>query len=488
MTLSITHHAHRIGAIAALSLATSTGCSSSPTPAAGYGSATGDGGNPTGDSGTPVVGDDGGEIVGDGGPVRVDQASVARDPASSIPASTLDDAVTANNAFGLDLYGQLMGDGGGANVLISPLSASLALTMTYAGAVGQTATEMASVLHANLADGGSIFDGQNALDQALVGRGAAAFAQAQNGGGEPAPVASDYQLQIANAVWGEETFPWASGFLTTLARSYGSGVYLTDFANAPGQAVVAINDWVSAETAGKITNLLAPNDVNSGTAMVLVNALHVKFPWATPFDPGQTASGTFTRADGTTVSPSFMNQTTTLPYDDDGQAQIVELPLYADEEALVVVLPHSGTSLATYEAALVASGTLPQPGSSQDVALSIPKVTLGGTTFPLVPALQALGMHRAFMPQVANFTGMCPPPQGSLLYISFVLQQTTLAMQETGLEAAAATAVGISTAAIAGPPPTPVSVVVNRPYLIAIVDVATGAILFIGHVEDPTAQ
>jgi serpin B len=466
------NHARLTLPVAALCIVASAGCSASSSGSpAGYGDGTGDGG---------------GEVVGDGGPVRVDQANVARDPASSIPASTLGDAVTANNTFGFDLYGQLMGDGGGGNVLISPLSASLALTMTYAGAMGQTATEMASVLHANLPDGGSIFDGQNALDQALVGRGSAAFAQAQEGGGEPAPLSSDYQLQIANAVWGEETFPWSSGFLTTLARSYGTGVYLTDFANEPAQAVVSINDWVSAETAGKITDLLAPSDVTTITAMVLVNALHVKFPWDSPFEAAQTAPGTFTRADGTTVSPSFMNQTTQLPYGDDGQAQIVELPLYADEEALVVILPHAGTSLATYESTLVANGILPLPGASQDVALSIPKITLGGTTFPLTPALQTLGMKQAFMPGVANFTGMCPPPQGSSLYISFVLQQTTLAMQENGLEASAATAVGVSTASIAGPPPTPVSVVVNRPYFIAIVDVATGAILFIGHVEDPT--
>ena len=204
MTPSMTHHALRIGAIAALSLAASTGCSASSSASpAGYGNAAGDGGSQVaGDSGGEVVGDDGGQVVGDGGPVRVDQASVARDPASSISASTLDDAVTANNAFGFDLYGQLMGDGGGGNVLISPLSASLALTMTYAGAVGQTATEMASVLHANLPDGGTIFDGQNALDQALIGRGSAAFAQAQAGGGEPTPLASDYELQIAGTPCG----------------------------------------------------------------------------------------------------------------------------------------------------------------------------------------------------------------------------------------------------------------------------------------------
>src|SRR5580658_2255676 len=363
MVLPIALQPNRIGTIAAFCLAAATGCGSSPSAAPG-GVEIADGG-----------GD--GEVPG----ARVDQANVARDPASGIPGSTLDAAVAANNAFGLDLYGQLMGDGGGGNVLISPLSASLALTMTYAGAEGETASEMASVLHANLPDGGSIFDGQNALDQALLGRGSAAFAQAQNAGGEPAPVATDYQLQIANAVWGEETYPWSSGFLTTLARSYGTGVYLADFANAPGQAVVAINDWVSAETAGKITNLLAPTDVTASTAMVLVNALHVKFPWDSPFDPSATAPATFTRADGTTVSPSFMNQTTTLPYDDDGQAQIVALPLYADEEALVVILPHADTSLASYEATLVTNGGLPQPGSSQDVALSIPKITLGGTTF-----------------------------------------------------------------------------------------------------------
>jgi serpin B len=463
-----TMFSHRIGllCVAPALLAFATGCSSSP-------------------SASPA----GSETYGDaGGNVQVDRANVARDPASSIPSSTLDDAVTANNAFGFDLYGQLMGDGGGGNVLISPLSASLALTMTYAGAEGQTATEMASVLHANLPDGGSIFDGQNSLDQVLTARGATAFAQAQGGGDQPAPVATDYQLQIANAVWGEQAFPWSSGFLTTLAQSYGSGVYLTDFVNAPGQAVVAINDWVSAETAGKITNLLSPSDVDSSTAMVLVDALHVKFPWESPFDPSMTAPATFTRADGTTVSPSFMNQTAELPYGDDGQAQIVSLPLYDGNEALIVILPHAGVSLASYEAVLVPGGILPVPGGGSEVALSIPKLTLGGTTFPLTPALQALGMKQAFMPHVANFTGMCPPPDGSTLYISFVLQQTTLAMQETGLEAAAATAVGVATAAISGPRPTPVSVVVNRPYLIAIVDVPTAAILFLGHVEDPTAQ
>ena len=185
-----------------------------------------------------------------------------------------------------------------------------------------------------------------------------------------------------------------------------------------------------------------------------------------------------------------MRATALYPYllADDGQAQIVELP-YASAEALVVILPHPGVSLASYEAWLVAGGVLPQPAATREVVLSIPKLTLGGTTFRLTSALKALGMQQAFLPGVANFTGMCPPPDGASLYISFVLQQTTLAMQETGVEASAATAVGIGieTEGVTSEEGPPVFLA-DRPYFIAIVDVPTGAMLFVGHVEDPTAH
>jgi serpin B len=431
-----------------------------------------------------------GDGLGDAG-LKLDRATVARDPASGIASSTLSAAVAANNAFALDLLGQLVGDGGThTNLLTSPLSASLALTMTYAGAVGQTATEMATVLHANVLDGGAIFDGQNALDQALTGRAATAFARAQVDaqGSGTTPQASDYQLQIVNAVWGEETYPWASGFLTLLARSYGTGVYLTDFVGAPGAADTAINRWVSDATAGMITDLIPPAAITPSTAMVLVNALHVKFPWANAFQSSATAVGTFTRGDGSTVSASFMNEIMTLPYADDGQAQIVEVPLYDNQEALLVALPHAGTSLAAYEAALTTGGVaLAQPAGWTPVALSIPKITLSGQRFPLKTPLQALGMQQAFIPGTANFSGLCPPPDGSNLFISDVLQETKLSMQESGLEAAAATAVTVTVETVTTNPPPVTPVNVNRPYLIELVDMPTGAVLFLGHVEDPTA-
>ena len=362
--------------------------------------------------------------------------------------------------------------------------------MAYAGAVGQTATAMATALHFGPDAGSSIFDGQNALDQTLTGRGAAALASviqnnaqagAQIGVDAAAPSPSDYELQIVNSVWGEKTYTWSTPFLTIMAKSYGAGVYLENFINQPDEARQAINAWVSSQTADKINELLPEGSIDMATRMVLVNAIHLKLPWANPFDPSSTQAGSFTRADGTVVSPSFMNKTLTTPYADDGYAQIVGLPLSGGDLSVVIALPHEGTTLQAYESALsTGSAALAQPGSTSDITLSIPKVTFTSPTFSLRPALEAMGMQVAFTPS-ADFTGMYP---GGGLYVSDVLQETTIAMQETGVEAAAATAVLIGT--FLAETPT-ASVIVNRPYLVAIVDVPTGAILFLGQIEDPTA-
>jgi serpin B len=423
----------------------------------------------------------------DGGPSeRVARVDIARDPVSGLAPSDVDVAVAANNAFAVDLYGRLEADAGTGNLLVSPISASLALTMAYAGAVGQTATEMAAALHFGPDAGSSIFDGQNALDQTLTGRGAAALASvvqnnAQAGVDAAAPSPSDYELQVVNSVWGEKTYTWSTPFLTIMAKSYGAGVYLEDFINQPDEARQAINAWVGAETDDKIENLLPEGAIDPMTRMVLVNAIHLKFPWANPFDPSTTQVGSFTRADGTTVSPSFMNDTLRVPYTDDGQAQIVGLPLSGGDLSVVIALPHEGTRLQAYESALsTGSAALAQPSSTSDITLSIPKVTFTSPTFSLKPALQAMGMEVAFTP-AANFTGMYT---GGGLYLFDVLQKTTIAMQETGVEAAAATAVLIEALAAESPS---ASVIVNRPYLVAIIDVPTGAILFLGQVEDPTA-
>jgi serpin B len=426
--------------------------------------------------------------------VALAMASAQRDDPDSGPAqNALPGAVAANNAFAVDLYSHLLSqaaDAGPTNVLTSPISASLALTMTYAGAVGPTATGMATALHLGAA-ASSIFDGQNALSAALASRAATAFSQAQQmveGTSQPVPSASDYELTVVNSVWGEQTYTWQPPFLNVLAQSYGTGVYLEDFIHQYDQARQTINAWVSTETVDKINNLLPEGSLTSLTRMVLVNAIHLKLPWAQAFEVPATTTGTFTRADSTTVSASFMNETVSLPYIDDGRAQIVGLPLAGGQLAVVIALPHADQDLATYEAGLAAgSAALALPASPTFVQLSLPRATFTSPTFSLALALQAMGMGQAFDSTAADFTGMCAnPPDGLNLYIADVLQKAMIAMQETGVEAAAATAVIMAGRAAAGVPPTPTPMVVNRPYLLSIVDVPTGAILFLGHIEDPT--
>jgi len=213
----------------------------------------------------------------------------------------------------------------------------------------------------------------------------------------------------------------------------------------------------------------------------------------------------FTTGAGTTVTPDFMNQTTDYPYVDDGQAQVVALPLAGGQISVVIALPHG--DLATYEAALAAGdAAVSVPTAYANVQLSLPRFTLAAATFSLRESLEAMGMLQAFGDQAvymdglgdADFTGLVPNPAEPdagqptgcdllNLQIADVLQAATIAVQESGVEATAATAVIIGAVASetsTGPPPS-VPMVVNHPFLFSIVD-ATGAVLFVGHVQDPS--
>ena len=402
-------------------------------------------------------------------------------------------AVGANNAFAVDLFSNLLSqrsNTGATNLLTSPISASLALTMAYAGAVGSTATGMATALHLGSA-AGSIFDGQNALSAAIASRASAALSAAAEDAkefGAVAPSPSDYALALVSSVWGEQSYTWQNPFLNILAHSYGTGVYPQDFIHQFERARRNINTWVSSQTADKINDLIQQGSLDATARMVLVSAIHIKLPWDQAFDPLGTSPSMFTRADGTTVSASFMNQTLRVPYIDDGQAQIASLPLSGRQVSVIVALPHAGQDLETYEANLaVGSAALAQPTTPALVELSLPKATFTSPTVSLARALPAMGMSRAFDSNSADFSGSCAhPPDGSKLYIGDVLQKAMIAVQETGVEAAAATTTIVPQALSTEPTSAPTPMVVNRPYLIAIVDVPTGAILFLGHIEDPT--
>jgi serpin B len=406
--------------------------------------------------------------------------------------------VEANNAFAINLYGQAAPSANGGNFLTSPLSASLALTMTYAGAEGTTASQMASVLQIP-SGGASIFDAQNALSQALNGRAAAALAadeKVASGNGASAPSPSNYALEVVNSVWGEQGYPWASPFLAILAESYGTGVYVEDFAEDPAAGESAINAWVSNATDGKISPLLAPMALDNLTRMVLVNAIHVKLPWASPFQVSSTQPGKFTRGDGTTVQANLMYQAFNVADSEGGGAagyqktnagQFVSLPLAGSELSVVFALPSN--DLASLTASLTKDSFSAIAATGSEVDLTVPKFTFTSSTFSLAQSLKALGMIEAFDPVNADFKGICPKtPDGQNLYVSDVLQKATLDVAENGVEAAAATAVIVSEAALSmSNPPPPIVVVLDHPFLISIVD-SSGAILFLGQIDDPTAS
>ncbi len=364
--------------------------------------------------------------------------------------------------------------------------------MAYAGARGRTRAEMGAALQFGLRAPAALMGGQNALSQALLARGPESFASASQGlpvSNRP-PAASDYVLQIVSSVWGEASYVWAAPFTSTLAANYGARVVLRDFRQQAEPTRLELNAWVSDQTGGKIVDLLPQGALGGATRLVLVNALHLKFPWEVPFAPSATTAAPFMLADRREAQATYMHREAQFAYVDDGSAQVVALPFAGRRLSLVIALPHAGTSLAAYERTLRrGAAALTLPAKAALVALALPKAAFTSSAFSLGAALRKLGMIQAFDRDHADFGAMCTPPAGEpSLFVSDVLQKTMLEMQETGVEAAAATAVVMSTAAALRKRPAPISMTVNHPYLIALIDVPTGAVLLLGHIADPRAS
>ncbi|MGC9986899.1 MAG: serpin family protein [Polyangia bacterium] len=397
-------------------------------------------------------------------------SSVQRIADPQVPAADITTLASDNAAFAFAAYQQLITTN--TNLVFSPASISIALAMTYAGAATTTATEMAQVLHFTLPPA-QLHPAFNALDQTLASRGQGFL------GGDGGPM----QVDIVNALWAEQTYTFRSDFLDTLAENYGAGVNLLDFINAPDPSRLTINAWVAGQTNDKIQNLLPPGSIGSATKLVLTDAVYFNAAWSTPFDPNNTQDGPFTRLDGSTVTVSFMNAYLPgLPAIQGTSFVAASLP-YADTRlSLVVVVPDEGqfsqvesslnaTTLATLVAGLV----------SQPVILTLPRFKVETAT-SLKLLLQALGMISAFIPRVADFSGM----DGTLtLFISNVFHDAFIDVAEKGTEAAAATAVVVAKDSVASAPPTGLVVDATRPFIYFLYDQPTGAILFMGRVQDP---
>ncbi|MDY6989629.1 MAG: serpin family protein [Thermodesulfobacteriota bacterium] len=377
-----------------------------------------------------------------------------------------DELAEGNTAFAFDMYQTLRQQDD--NLIYSPYSISLALAMTYAGARGETEQQMAETLHFTLGQN-RLHPAFNALDLELAHRGEGA--QGAKGEG--------FQLNIANAIWGQTGYSFLEVFLDTLAENYGAGLRLLDFASDPEACRLTINDWVSDRTEDKIQDLIPMNAISPLTRLVLTNAIYFNAAWNFPFDVAATQSGFFHLLDGGEVSADMMSQEEYLGYIKGWDYEAVELPYDGRELSMVIFLPVKGRFKA-FEKALTAdkANSMVAQLTYENVRLTMPRFSFS-FGLSLTQALRAMGMPDAFNPSVADFSGM----DGAFnLFISDVIHKAFIAVDEAGTEAAAATAVIMKLTAM---PKEPIVVSVDRPFIFMIRDIPTKTVLFMGRVLDP---
>jgi len=390
------------------------------------------------------------------------------------PASALDieEAVAGNRLFSVESYLELasLADG---NLVLSPASIRLALAMTWAGAGGATAEQMAEVLHFDLpAD--QMHAALNAVDALLASR---------NRQESPGPNDEERKvvLTIANALWGQDGYGFMSDFLDTLAVNYGAGMHLVDFEADAEAARMTINDWVSDFTNERIPELIPGGVLSELTRLVLTNAVYLDATWARPFDPNETWDNEFATLDGRVVTAEVMHRTGEFRYSNGEDWQAVEIPYIGNELAMLVLVPDDGAFTGVEGQLAAVMDTARQGLRPASVALGLPKWEFR-TQAGLVPMLRALGMGDAFDPALADFAAMTGTPE---LFISDVVHEAFIKVDEAGTEAAAATAVVMDLRAAL--PGEMVQLEIDRPFLFALQDTGTGQILFLGRVADPTS-
>jgi serpin B len=290
----------------------------------------------------------------------------------------------------------------------------------------------------------------------------------------------ELHLRLADALWVQTGFAMQPTYLDALETRFGAPARSIDFATAPDPSRLAINDWVAQVTADRIKDLLAPGTITNQTKLVLTNAVYFKGSWATVFAPQLTRTVAFHPLSGPDITASMMSTSMkrTLVYARGDGWQLVQIPYVGDKLQMTIVLPdagrfaeiRSGLSSAWLDRAAMAGPT--------DVNLHIPKFRMEPPSISLTSLLRSLGMQEAFDPARADFTGMSPVQP---LAISDVIHKAYIAVDESGTEAAAATAV---IGAGSAPGPTPVNFTADRPFVFLIRD-ASGAILFAGQVIQP---
>lgn len=378
----------------------------------------------------------------------------------NMPRETVVDGA---NAFAFDLYAKLKEQPG--NLFFSPYSISTALAMTYAGARGRTAEQMAEVLRFELP--------QDRLHPTL-----GALIRDLNSSAK----AGSYALTVANALWGQSGYEFLKSYLELTRTHYGGGLREVDFAGNTEESRLTINLWVEEETNEKITDLIGPGVLSKETRLVLTNAIYFKAAWNSPFREGNTRDAAFTLIGGSRLNVAMMNQTDSFWYAEDDDCQVLQLPYKGQDLAMLILLPKKVDGLPELEETLTHEKLAAWVSKirRRRVDASIPKFK---TTkeIDLAYFLMSMGMADAFSVGAADFSGMTGRKD---LFISAVLHKAFVDVDEQGTEAAAATAV-VMPLACAPEREEPLVFCADHPFLFLIRHMGTNSILFMGRITDP---
>ena len=397
-------------------------------------------------------------------------AGCAQPADDEVVQSDLATMVDGNSAFAFNLYQALREEDG--NLFYSPYSISLALAMTYAGARGETSQQMADTLNYLLPQD-RLHPAFNSLDIELSQRGEDAKGEDEK----------DFRLNIANAIWGQEGYEFLSEFLDILAENYSAGLRPLDFANAPEESRITINNWASDQTEGRIEDLIPEGLVNDTTSLVLTNAIYFNAAWQYPFMEEVTDDRPFYLLDGGKVTVPMMRQGEEFSYAEGNGYQAVELPHYGGEVSMLILLPQAD-QFEVFERSLDAQQVSATLGKleRQWVSLTMPRFEFK-SGFSLEHTLSAMGMPDAFVWPSADFSGMTGNQD---LFIEDVIHKTFISVDEAGTEAAAATAIPMPPSSQPLEPEPWVEVTIDHPFIFLIRDIETGTILFIGRVVNPS--
>jgi serine protease inhibitor len=365
------------------------------------------------------------------------------------------------NQFGLDLYRHLATPEQ-ENLCFSPLSISAALSMAYIGAEGESASEMAAVLH-------------YPTSQGLVARSFGLLKEEIDSRGQG-------QIYTANGLWLQKGISLESPFADAMSRDYCGNLHQIDFAKSPQKSVAAINRWVADQTEERIQEILEPSDITLATRLALVATLYLKAAWKAPFQSSQTQLLPFYLEGGATISTETMHQEGSFGYYEGEQWAAARLPYATEEEQLAmwIFLPTQPAGLAVLEEALSTDllKAIYKGFTQEQVDLLLPKFHIEAR-FNLGESLSDMGMRQPFSMR-ADFSGINGKRD---LRLQQVIHQTVVEVDEEGTEAAAATVATIGLKAI--PPQLTKSFHADHPFIFFIIDEELQLIYFIGRVINP---